>query len=166
MNIHKTKNPLVKMYLPSTFEDYRGEYTEIWNKKLYEAPCEFVQDDISISEPNVLRGIHGDKKTWKLISCLRGKFYFIVIDLRENVDTYGKWEAFLLSDRNKKQILVPPGFGNGHYNVSIIEECIFHYKQSTYYGDPEAEQFTVKWNDPRFDIWWPCENPILSERDK
>ena len=151
------------MYIPSVHEDPRGEYIEIFNKRDYHAPCEFVQDDISTSEPNVLRGLHGDNITWKLVSCLKGRFYLVVLDMREG-ETYGKYEAHVLSDKNRKQILIPSGVANGHFNVGH-DPCIFHYKQSAYYDDPEAEQFTVKWNDPRFGIYWPCKNPILSERD-
>jgi dTDP-4-dehydrorhamnose 3,5-epimerase len=152
------------LYLDS-FEDHRGEYVEIYNKKLYKnngINVKFVQDDISISTKNVLRGIHGDDLTWKLISCLYGRFYFVVVNCDNNSEDFGKWQSFVLSDKNRLQILVPPGYGNAHLVLS--ETAIFHYKQSTYY-EP-SKQFTYKWDDPRFGIWWPIANPILSQRDE
>ena len=150
---------------PTLFEDFRGNYIEIYNEKLYnEAGVEvaFVQDDISVSSKHVLRGIHGDRKTWKLISCLYGKFYLVVINQVKGSPQFGEWESFTLSDRNRLQVLVPPGFGNGHLVLS--DEAIFHYKQSTYYD--RSAQFTLLWNDPELDLWWPVKNPIVSRRDE
>ena len=115
-----------------------------------------------MSSNNVLRGIHGDRETWKLISCLEGKFYLVVVNNDENSPQYKQWESFTLSEQNRIQILVPPNFGNGHLVIS--ERTIFHYKQNTYY-DPKG-QFTIRWNDPEYNIWWPIRNPILSQRDE
>lgn len=160
-----TKLDGVLLFKPDIFEDHRGEYIELYNEEQYNkfAKIKFVQDDISVSNKNVLRGIHGDHKTWKLISCLYGKFYFVVVDCRKEKETFGKWISFTLSDKNRYQVLVPPGFGNAHLVLSDI--AIFHYKQSTYYD--KKKQFTYKWNYPDFNIYWPiCENNlILSERD-
>lgn len=149
---------------PTVFEDFRGSYVETYNEKLYTEAgitIKFVQDDISTSRRNVLRGIHGDRETWKLISCLHGEFYLVVLNYDSESPQFGLWEGFTLSDRNRLQVLVPPKFGNGHAVLS--ESAIFHYKQSTYYN--RATQFTVLWNDPRFKIRWPIEKPILSNRD-
>jgi dTDP-4-dehydrorhamnose 3,5-epimerase len=149
---------------PTVFEDLRGSYVELYNEDLYARmgiTVKFVQDDISVSSQNVLRGIHGDDKTWKLISCLHGKFYLVVVNWNDGSPQFGKWESFVLSDRNRLQVLVPPKFGNGHLVLSDL--AIFHYKQSTYYD--RAGQFTLLWNDPQLNIWWPIKNPILSMRD-
>jgi dTDP-4-dehydrorhamnose 3,5-epimerase len=108
-----------------------------------------------------LRGIHGDQKTWKLISCLYGKFYLVVINWDETSPQYRQWESFVLSDHNHLQVLVPPKFGNGHLVLS--DKAIFHYKQSTSYN--QGNQFTILWNDPGLNIWWPVKTPILSQRD-
>lgn len=154
----------VLLIKPSFFEDHRGEYLELYNEKMYKSQgieIDFVEDDISIGARNVLKGIHGDSVTWKLISCLHGKFYLVVVNYNEQSPDFGKWQSFVLSDVNKHQVLVPPLHGNGHLVLS--EKSIFHYKQSAYY-DP-SRQFTIKWNDPRFAIWWPHKNPILSQRD-
>jgi dTDP-4-dehydrorhamnose 3,5-epimerase len=149
---------------PTNFEDFRGSYVEIYNRELFhEAGItqDFIQDDISTSTRGVLRGIHGDGKTWKLISCLYGTFYFVVVNNDPESDEYKKSIAFTLSDRNRLQILVPPKFGNGHLVLS--NEAIFHYKQTTTYD--RASQFTIKWDDPNYGIWWPTTSPILSQRD-
>ena len=149
---------------PTNFEDFRGSYVEIYNRELFhEAGItqDFIQDDISTSTRGVLRGIHGDGKTWKLISCLYGTFYFVVVNNDPESDEYKKSITFTLSDRNRLQILVPPKFGNGHLVLS--NEAIFHYKQTTTYD--RASQFTIKWDDPNYGIWWPTTSPILSQRD-
>jgi len=149
---------------PTNFEDFRGSYVELYNEKMYNdagIDVKFIQDDISISSKNVLRGIHGDTETWKLISCLYGCFYFVVVNCDEKSPDFTKWEAFTLSDRNCLQVLVPPKYGNGHLVLS--EKAIFHYKQSTNYN--RIGQFTLFWDDPMLNIWWPIRNPILSRRD-
>jgi dTDP-4-dehydrorhamnose 3,5-epimerase len=165
MEVTKTDLDRVLCVKLHAFEDFRGEYVETYNSSEYQEKgitCDFVQDDISVSSRNVLRGIHGDSETWKLISCLYGKFYLVVVDCRPGSKQFGKWQAFTLSDKNRLQVLVPPGFGNGHLVLS--ETTIFHYKQTSYY-DP-AGQFTYTWNDPRLNIWWPVKNPIISRRDE
>ena len=166
MEVSKAKLDGVLLIKPPTvFEDFRGSYVETYNEKQYAEAgitIKFVQDDISTSRRNVLRGIHGDRETWKLISCLHGEFYLVVLNYDSESPQFGLWEGFTLSDRNRLQVLVPPKFGNGHAVLS--ESAIFHYKQSTYYN--RATQFTVLWNDPRFEIRWPIEKPILSNRDE
>ena len=165
LEFSKTSLEGVLSILPSTnFEDFRGSYVEIYNKKLFHdagLTQDFVQDDISTSYHNVLRGIHGDSKTWKLVSCLKGSFYLVVVNNDSSSPEFGKWEGFTLSDVNRKQVLIPPKFGNGHLVLS--ESAIFHYKQTTDY-DREG-QFTLLWNDPKLNIWWPTDTPILSRRD-
>jgi dTDP-4-dehydrorhamnose 3,5-epimerase len=165
ITVETTQLPGVLLIKPSAFSDFRGEYVEIYNEELYRKngiEVAFIQDDISMSCRNVLRGIHGDDLTWKLISYLHGEFYLVVLNHDKNSPDFGKWQSFTLSDKNRHQVLVPPKFGNGHFVLS--ERAIFHYKQSTYY-DP-GRQFTVKWNDPRFNISWPAKEPVLSKRDE
>jgi len=150
---------------PTIFEDFRGTYIETYNQKIYREAginVKFVQDDISVSSQNVLRGIHGDQETWKLISCLHGQFYLVVVNWDKSSPQFGQWESFVLSNFNRLQVLVPPRYGNGHLVMS--KNAIFHYKQSTYYN--RASQFTLLWNDSDLDIWWPIKNPIVSRRDQ
>jgi len=149
---------------PTVFEDFRGTYVETYHRDLYReegVEVEFVQDDISVSSRGVLRGIHGDRTTWKLISCLYGRFYLVVVNWDRESSQFGRWEAFTLSDANRLQVLVPPKFGNGHLVLS--DQAIFHYKQSSYYD--RGSQFTLLWDDPRLGIWWPTRTPVLSRRD-
>lgn len=153
---------------PEVFYDFRGEYVETFNEEKYRFTDDqgnlirFVEDDISMSKQHVLRGLHGDEKTWKLIQCLMGEFYYVVVDMRKKSATYLQWEAFTLSEKNRWQVLVPAGCANGHLVMS--NRCIFSYKQSQYYSGMK-NQFTVRWNDPSLNIFWPITQPILSERD-
>lgn len=160
LNINKTMLPGVLLIKPDVFEDHRGQYIEIYNEKDYPdykgTPIKFVQDDISVSRFKVLRGVHGDHHTWKLISCLYGHIYLVVV--APNRLTH---ESFTISEHNRRQVLVPPSHGVGH--VVLTDKAIFHYKQSTHY-DRES-QFTIKWNDPALAIDWPIKDPILSQRD-
>lgn len=165
MQVEQTRLEGVLLIRLAGFEDHRGEYLETYNEELYKKngiSIKFVQDDISVSSKHVLRGLHGDFETWKLISCLYGKFYFVVVNCDTGSPDFGKWQSFVLSDRNRLQVLVPPKYGNGHLVLS--DQAIFHYKQSTYYN-PKT-QFSYKWNDARFNIWWPVKNPVLSQRDE
>ena len=166
MEVKKTKQKGVLLITPPTvFEDFRGSYVETYNEALYNEAgitVKFVQDDISVSSRNVLRGIHGDGETWKLISCLFGKFYLVVVNWDSASPEYKTWQSFVLSDQNRLQVLVPPKFGNGH--IVLSDQAIFQYKQNTYYN--RAGQFTILWNDPDLKIWWPEKNPILSQRDE
>lgn len=165
IKVSKTTLVGVRKIELESFKDFRGEYVETYNEAEYKKEgisCDFVEDDISVSKKSVLRGIHGDSETWKLISCLWGEFYFVVVNCKEGSPDFGKWESFILSDKNRLQILVPPKHGNAHLVLS--DWTIFHYKQSTYYN-PE-KQFTYKWDNPRFNILWPIKNPILSKRDE
>lgn len=165
MEVIKTNLDGVLLIKSGIFEDHRGYYRETYNEENYHEQgikVKFVQDDISVSSKNVLRGIHGDSETWKLISCFFGTFYLVVVNCDKQSDNFGKWQAFTLSDRNNHQVLVPPKYGNAHLVLSDM--AIFHYKQSTYYKP--SGQFTYKWDDKKFNIWWPNKNPILSQRDE
>lgn len=147
------------------FEDFRGCYGEIYARKDYQEQgidIDFVEQDFSISKKDVLRGIHGDDRTWKLISCLYGAFYLVVLNFDRYSDQFGHWESFVLSPESRLQILVPPKFGNGH--LVLTDKAMFHYNQSHYYQGAH-NQYTVRWNDPKFNIKWPISIPILSKRD-
>lgn len=165
MRVEKTELDGVLLIDPPTnFQDFRGSYIEIYNENLYKKngiEQDFIQDDISTSRHNVLRGIHGDASTYKLVSCLYGAFYLVVVNNNPKSDQYRKWLSFNLSDVNRKQVLIPPMYGNGHLVLTDI--AIFNYKQTTEYN--REGQFTILWNDPEFNIWWPSKNPILSKRD-
>ena len=165
LKIKRTKlNGVLIIRPPTIFKDFRGFYVETYNEKIYKK-CginhKFIQDDISVSKKNVLRGIHGDNKTWKLISCLYGEFYLVVVNNDKKSKNFKKHILIKVSDKNRLQVLVPPKHGNGHLVTS--NEAIFHYKQTTEYD--RKSQFTIKWNDKTLNINWPIKKPILSKRD-
>ena len=165
IQVKNTEIEGLKVVMPIVYEDFRGTNFENYNKLSYdligEESIEFVVDSISTSRKHILRGIHGDYVTTKLVSCLYGSIYVVVLDRRPGSDTYNEWLSFNLSDRNKHQLLIPPGCGNGHLVMS--DECVFSYKLDQYYD--RKSQFTIKWNDPTWEIYWPVKQPILSERD-
>jgi len=160
----KTELSGVYLVKPSAHEDRRGNFYETYNEKEYKAAgltAEFVQDDISCSVKGVLKGMHGDAGTYKLVQCVHGKVYAVILNCDETSEEFGKWQSFELSAENKYQLYIPPMYGNGYYVMSDV--AVYSYKQSTYYG--EYKQFTYKWNDERFRIEWPAEAIIISERD-
>ena len=155
----------VKVLEPNVFTDYRGDLWTTWKKDEFDFDIEFNHDKVSTSKRGVLRGIHGDFKSWKLVTCLYGEIYFVMVDNRSASDSFEKWESMVLDDKRRKQVLLPPGVGNGFFVLS--DHCVFQYKWS-YEGEyPDVkDQFTIKWNDSKFNIDWPINNPILSLRDK
>lgn len=148
------------------FRDLRGMYGEIYAPEIYREHgiSTYLNAEInfSVSKKDVLRGLHGDDRTWKLISCLQGSFYLVVLNFDRESDQFGHWISFTLSRENMLQVLVPPKFGNGH--LILTEEATFHYNQSHRYQGAE-NQFTVRWDDPKFNIQWPIKDPLLSKRD-
>ena len=153
----------VKIYQPDAYADYRGDLWTLW--KYGDHGLEFNHDKVSTSRKNVLRGVHGDNKSWKLVTCLYGELYFVVVDNRKNSFTYLEWDWTILSQSNKKMVLIPPSFGNGFCVLS--DDSVFMYKWSYKGKYPDVEeQFSLKWDDPKINIDWPVDNPILSKRDK
>ena len=153
----------ITVFKNSSFKDHRGYYWTSWQdskiKKIY-----FKHDKFSLSKKNVLRGLHGDKKTWKLISCPYGKLLLVVVDLQKSSKFYLKWRSWILSQQNGLQILIPPNHANGH--LCLSNECLFHYKLSYKGRYIDAEkQLSIKWNDPKLNIKWGIKKPILSKRD-
>ena len=178
MKIEETKLKDVLLITPEVFEDHRGKFYETFNAYEYQQKFNekgiilenFVQDDVSFSYKNVLRGIHGDKSTWKLIQCLQGRFFVVVVDLKpvlglemshEEYMEQVRWHSFILSAENKRQLLVPPNHGLG---ILALDDSLLHYKQTQYYQGMD-KQFTIPWNDKNLNIPWPINNPILSKRD-
>lgn len=166
IKVFQTSLPGVLKIVRPIFQDHRGIYTEEYNEQDYfnaGIPIKLVSNTSSLSGYNALRGLHGDSKTWKLVTCLCGEIYFVVLNYDPSSPYYGKWESFVLTPQNGLQVLVPPMHANGHLIMS--SEALFDYYQSEYYTDG-SNQFSLRWNDPRFDIPWPTINPILSDRDR
>ena len=170
MRVEKTKLPNVLLLIHECFEDHRGTYEELYNKIKFDKACmdhightiDFLENNIAVSSKHVLRGLHGDDRTWKYVTCLKGKYFVNVLCYDKESEFYGKYESFILSETNKKQLLIPPLHGHGY--VVMSEEAIFYYQQSCNYKGI-GEQFTIKYDDERFNMWWPIKNPILSKRD-
>lgn len=165
IKISKTKLLGALLIKLNPFRDHRGVYVETYNQADYKRNgigVKFVEDDHSRSRRGVLRGIHADSKSWKLISCPLGRILLVIINCNRRSRHFGRWQSFELSDKNYLQVLVPPKHGVAHLVLSA--EAIFSYKQSEYY-DPKR-QSTYRWDDPRFKIRWPVKNPILSKRDR
>ena len=155
----------IRVFQPEAYEDNRGELSTIYKKDEYPIKIDFNHDKISTSRKNVIRGIHGDDKSWKLVTCLYGDLYFVVVDNRKNSKTYLQWDWIILNDKNKKMVLLPPGFGNSFCVLSNYSIFMYKWSYDGEYADVD-EQFSLKWDDPRLNINWPIKNPILSERDK
>jgi len=172
MEIQKTKLKNVLLFKPIIFNDFRGAYTEVFNEKDYfdkikiilNKDVHFVTDSEVFSRKNVLRGLHGDDRTWKLFHCSKGTIYIVIVNCDLESESFGQWESFELSAENKFQLLVPPKYGNG--TLALNGDIIFHYKQSEYYQGAQ-NQFTYRFDDPKFNILWPINNSeiILSKRD-
>jgi len=147
-----------------SFEDNRGYYWTSWKSNFYKSK-KFKHDKFSLSKKNVLRGLHGDKKTWKLVSCPFGKFRLVIVNFDNKSKDYLKWKSWILSHKNGLQILIPPNYANGH--LCLSESCLFHYKLS-YKGSyvDVNKQFSLRWNDPKIKIKWGVKKPILSKRDR
>ena len=166
-------NKDVPVYTPSIYREYRGEIFTTFHSSEHPAINHIkslgykkfnIHDRFSKSYKGVLRGLHYDNKTWKLVQALVGDIYLVVLDLRENSSTYGKWEPYTITEKARDQILIPPGFANGHY---ALTDCIFHYNLF-YEGDfvEENKQGVIKWNDAKYQIEWPTDTPILQKRDR
>ena len=169
MKFEKTKLEGVVIITPDVFGDHRGFFMESWSEhKMEEAGLHynFVQDNHSMSSvKGTLRGIHfqkGDKAQAKLVRCVNGAVLDVAVDLRHESPTYKQWVAVELSAENKKQLMIPRGFGHGF--VTLTDEVEFLYKADNYYA-PEADG-GIRWNDPEIGVDWGVENPILSAKDE
>lgn len=155
----------IKTFCNTTFVDKRGHYWTSWQKKNYPG-INFIHDKFSISKKNVLRGLHGDNKTWKLVSCVFGKVFFVVVNYNIKSKYYLRHKKYFLSHKNKLQVLVPPKYLNGF--LCLSKNCVFHYKLS-YAGkyNDVKNQYSLKWDDKNLRIKWPLKKKlILSKRDR
>lgn len=153
----------VKLIITDRFEDFRGELGGTYDEKLYNdvgLTAKFVYDMVSFSYKNVLRGMHGDNETTKLVQCLQGTVYSVILNCNELSPDFGKWQSFILSDKNHHQIYIPPLYGCSYY--ALTDTILFHYKMSKSHSD---NQFTYRWDDPKFNIKWPTKTPTLGTRD-
>jgi dTDP-4-dehydrorhamnose 3,5-epimerase len=169
VNFVETEIKDVFIIEPAVFGDNRGFFMESWSKRAFEEAglhYVFVQDNHSSSTvKGTLRGIHfqrGDKAQAKLVRCTRGAVLDVAVDLRPGSRTYGKWVSVELSAENKRQLMIPRGFGHGF--VTLTDDVEFLYKADNFYA-PEADG-GILWNDPELAVDWGVEHPILSAKDE
>jgi dTDP-4-dehydrorhamnose 3,5-epimerase len=153
---------------PSVFEDHRGFFMESFNSQVFNdlgLTFPFIQDNHSLSvEPGTLRGLHYQLEPYaqtKLIRVVRGAIYDVIVDIRKSSPTYGQWQGFILTEENKRQLLVPRGFAHGFCTLVKNTEVI--YKVDNYYS-PDHDR-GIQWNDTDLKIDWPISKPILSGKD-
>ena len=167
MKIYKTKIKGLILIKTNQHFDNRGIVFENFNQKDHTKigiKNKFVQDNISVSKKNVVRGLHYQKlkPQGKLISVIKGTIFDVAIDIRKNSNTFGKHQSFILSDKNSRQLWIPKDFAHGF--LSLTSETIVNYKCTDFY-DPK-DQNTIIWNDKDLKIRWPIKNPIISKKDK
>lgn len=169
MKIIETKFDGVYVLEPTVFEDERGFFMESYNHmKLCELGLDynFIQDNHSLSvQAGTIRGLHyqlNPMAQTKLVRVISGAIYDVVVDIRRNSPTFGEWIGVVLSEVNKRQLIVPRGFAHGF--CTIVANTQVLYKVDQYYS-PEHDR-GILWSDPALGITWPTSNPVLSEKDK
>lgn len=162
-----TKTPLEGLLIiePHVFKDNRGYFYESFQQERYSKagmPL-FVQDNVSHSSANTLRGLHYQlpRPQGKLVWVTQGTVWDVAVDVRASSPTFGEWYSITLSSDNHTQMYIPPGFAHGFCVLS--ETAVFHYKCTDFYA-PECEH-GIRWDDPSLNITWPISNPVLSTKD-
>jgi dTDP-4-dehydrorhamnose 3,5-epimerase len=169
INIIETKIPQLLIIEPQVFGDHRGWFYESWSERDFAGAgldYHFVQDNRSYSkEKDTMRGIHfqkGEHAQTKLVWCGKGAVLDVAVDLRKGSPTYSQWVSVELTAENKRQFLIPRGFG--HIFLTLTEDVEFCYKTDNFYNG-EADR-SIRYDDPDIGIDWNIKNPILSEKDK
>ncbi|WP_041808402.1 dTDP-4-dehydrorhamnose 3,5-epimerase [Evansella cellulosilytica] len=169
MEIINTKLEGVVIIEPKVFGDNRGFFMESYNQEKFQQvglKYKLIQDNHSLSvEPGVLRGLHyqlNPKAQTKIVRVATGAIYDVVVDIRKESPTFGEWIGAILSEHNKRQIVVPKGFAHGF--CTLVPNTNVLYKVDEYYS--KEHDRGILWNDPDIGIEWPICNPILSEKDK
>jgi len=158
------------MIKPKVFEDQRGFFIEAYNKNKFiditGVNLDFFQDNESGSKRGSLRGLHFQKPPYtqaKLVRVIVGEVQDVIVDMRSSSPTFGKWESYILNDKNKHQLFIPRGFA--HAFLTLSEYAIFNYKiDNSYHPDSDSG---IAWNDPDININWEMKTSdlILSEKD-
>lgn len=173
MNIESTPLPGVLVLTPSVFADSRGRFSETWNQKTLASMgfnISFVQDNEAYSaKRGTIRALHFQRpphSQGKLVRAVQGALFDVVVDIRKNSATYGRYFSIELSDINHRQLWVPTGFLHGY--ATLTDDCIAQYKVDQFFA-PEADA-GIRWNDPDLNIPWPDFTdglgPILSAKDQ
>ena len=170
MKVIKTKLQDCFIIEPKVFGDQRGFFMETFQSKRYEELVNikdnFVQDNYSRSSKGVLRGLHYQKNNpqGKLVRVVRGEVFDVAVDLRKDSLSYKQWESVILSEENKKQFWIPPGFAHGFLTTSKNSELV--YKNTEFWS--KENEYSINWKDPKIAIKWPqLTNPfVLSKKDE
>ncbi len=168
MKVEETPIEGLKIIKPTIFEDERGHFFEPYNNNTFKEhgiTVNFVQDNQSLSQANVLRGLHFQKPPHdqgKLVRVVKGRVLDVAVDIRSNSNTYGKYVAIELSESNKISFFIPSGFAHGF--LTLEDNTIFEYKCTNFYN--KNSEGTILWNDPQLTIDWKIANPLLSDKDK
>lgn len=166
MEVLPTSFEDARIFIPDVYLDERGFFKETYNRRRYEEAGlldHFVQDSVSFSAKNVIRGLHYDPAMSKLVQVLRGKIWDVIVDVRPGSPAYRKWEGFELSEDNHRQLYIPKGFAHGF--LALTDNVIFSYKHGALY-DP-AREGAIRWNDPALGIAWPLAGePVISAKDR
>ncbi|MFQ5615852.1 MAG: dTDP-4-dehydrorhamnose 3,5-epimerase [Anaerolineales bacterium] len=170
MKFTPTSIPDVILIEPKVFGDPRGFFMETYHEKRFAAggiTASFVQDNHSGSQQGTLRGLHYQirQTQGKLLRCVTGEIFDVVVDIRRSSPTFGKWVGFKLSAENKRILWIPVGFAHGFYVLSEWAEVM--YKATDFYA-PQWER-TIQWDDPEIGIEWPIlpgTQPLLSAKDR
>lgn len=167
MTIETTPIEGLIVITPTVFSDARGYFLESFNQNSYQKAGIneiFVQDNESLSQKGVLRGLHFQAPPYaqgKLVRVIKGSVLDVAVDIRSGSPTYGKHYSILLSEENKKQFFIPPGFAHGFLTLS--DNTIFSYKCTAFYN--KESEGCLLWNDKDINIEWNVKNPILSDKD-
>lgn len=162
--------PLKDLFLiqPRVFEDERGYFYESWNRQLFEQAgikADFVQDNQSLSQKGVLRGLHFQHPPFaqaKLVRVITGAVLDVVVDIRQKSPSFGQHYSVELNEKNKTMLYIPEGFAHGFLTLS--DNTIFAYKCAGFYN--KTAEDCLLWNDPQLNINWNITNPILSDKDQ
>lgn len=169
-NMEITESYLKGLFVikPKVFEDARGYFFESYNNSVFEKAglhLNFVQDNQSLSQKGVLRGLHFQNPPHaqgKLVRVIKGAVYDVAVDIRKNSPTYGKYFGLELTEQNKWMMYIPEGFAHGF--LTLEDNTIFSYKCTNYYNKPS--EGCLLWNDPAIGINWNMNEPLLSDKDK
>lgn len=167
MKLTPTTLAEVLLIEPDVYGDERGFFYESWQKKRYAEmglAADFVQDNVSFSQKNILRGMHiqNPYAQGKLVYVLQGEVFDVAVDIRKGSADFGRWVGVYLSAENHHQLYIPPGFAHGFCVTS--ETALFAYKCTELYH-PETE-LSIAWDDPDINIEWPVTQPDLSKKDR
>lgn len=167
MEIIETKLKGLLVLKPKVFEDPRGYFFESYNANAFKQAglnVNFVQDNQSLSQKGVLRGLHFQNNPWaqgKLVRVIKGSVFDVGVDIRKSSPTYGKWFGTELNETNKTMLYIPEGFAHGF--ATLADDTIFSYKCTNFYN--RSSEDCLLWNDPDIGIDWGIADPLLSEKD-